>query len=125
MRVNSDYGLIDLIAPNITSASIASTGIPSAFDFLIDSVAFNRSITNAINVPPPAGDPLPAVEPVKGHRHGRHNDEIELVEVDFGDDVNDIRGSALVVPPAPLGLLLAGVGMMGGLARRRTSSPGG
>ena len=125
---NSGYGLIDLIAPNITSVAIAPTGGPSAFDFLIDTVAFNQSITSVINIPPPPVDPLPPVDPVQGHRHGHGEGEVELVEVDFGDDINDIRGSVLVVPPAPvplpapLALLLSGVGVIGGLARRRAGS---
>ena len=125
---NSGYGLIDLIAPNITSVAIAPTSRPSTFDFLIDTVTFNQSITNVINIPPPPVDPLPPVDPVQGHRHGHGEGEVELVEVDFGDDINDIRGSVLVVPPAPvplpapLALLLSGVGVIGGLARRRAGS---
>jgi hypothetical protein len=38
---------------------------------------------------------------VHGHRHGHGEGEIELLEVNFGDDVNDIRGSVLVVTPVP------------------------
>ena len=97
---NSGYGLIDLTSlAGITSVTIAPTGSPAAWDFLIDTVAFNQSITSVVNAPPP---PVvqPATPPVQGRRHGRGNGETELVEVNFGDDVNDIRGSVLVVTPA-------------------------
>ena len=96
---NSGYGLIDLNSlAGITSVTITPTGAPAAWDFLIDTVAFNQNITSIINSPPP---PVvqPATPPVQGHRHGHGEGETELVEVDFGDDVNDIRGSVLVVPP--------------------------
>jgi hypothetical protein len=96
---NSGYGLIDLNSlGGITRVTVAPTGAPAVWDFLIDTVAFNQSITSIVNPPPP---PVvqPPIEPVQGHIHGHGEGETELVEVDFGDDVNDIRGSVLVVTP--------------------------
>jgi PEP-CTERM motif len=121
---NSGYGLVDLVsAGGITSVTIAPTGAPSAWDFLIDTVGFNQNIATNPNAPPP---PViqPAVPPVQGHRHGHGKGEVELVEVDFGDDVNDIRGSVVVVTPAvpepsTWVMLLAGLAAIGFVARRR------
>jgi hypothetical protein len=97
---NSGYGLLDLNSlGGITSVTIAPTGAPTVWDFLIDTVAFNQNITSIVNPPPP---PViqPPTPPVQGHRHGHGEGETELVEVNFGDDVNDIRGSVLVVTPS-------------------------
>ena len=122
---NSGYVLVDVADPGgITSVTIAPTGLPSVWDFLIDTVAFNQSLTSVITAPPPPpAVPPPAVPPVNGHRHGRKKGETELVEVNFGDDVNDIRGSVLLVTPVPepesYAMMLAGLGMLGVLGRRR------
>jgi hypothetical protein len=98
---NAGYGIADVVAlGGITSVTIAPTGNPAAFDFLIDTVAFNQSINSIPNPPPPPVDQPPA-PPVHGHRHGHGEGEIELLEVNFGDDVNDIRGSVIVVTPVP------------------------
>jgi hypothetical protein len=98
---NSGYGLIDLNSlAGITSVTITPTGAPSAWDFLIDTVTFNQNITSVITGPlPPVSQP--PVDPVQGHQHGKGEGETELVEVNFGDDINDIRGSVLLVSPAP------------------------
>jgi len=45
---NSGYALADLMASNITSVTIAPQGSPAFFDFLIDTVAFNESVTAAV-----------------------------------------------------------------------------
>ena len=118
---NSGYGLVDLVnAGGITSVTIAPVGAPSAWDFLIDTVAFNQSITS-IPTPPPLPIVQPAVPPVQGHRHGHGHGEVELLEVNFGDDVNDIRGSVVpVVPePASCSLMLVGLGLLGFISIRR------
>ena len=124
---NSGYGLVDLVVPGgITSVTIAPTGAPAAWDFLIDTVAFNQSITSIVN-PPPLPVVQPPVPPVRGHRHGHGKGEVELVEVNFGDDANDIRGSVLVVPsqvpePSVWAMLLIGFAAVGFKAHRRTSN---
>jgi len=117
---NSGYGLIDLVnVGGITSVTIAPVGAPSVWDFLIDTVAFNQSVTS-IPLPPPPPVVQPPVEPVQGHLHGGKEGETELVEVNFGDDVNDIRGSVVVVPePATFTLLVLGTGMLSLLAIRK------
>jgi hypothetical protein len=100
---NSGYGIIDISAPNITKVTITPDGNPTAYDFLIDTVAFNQSITQVVNAPPPPPAILPPpTPPVQGHRHGRHGNETEALEINFGDDINDIRGKAIplvVTPP--------------------------
>lgn len=125
---NSGYGLIDLNnLGGITSVKIAPTGAPSAWDFLIDTVAFNQNVTTVVNAPPPPPLVLPPpVPPVQGHRHGHGKGETELVEVNFGDDVNDIRGSVLLVTPAdpnavpePSSYMLILGGVAGLLLRRK------
>jgi hypothetical protein len=98
---NAGFGLVDLNSlTGITSVNIAPAGPLSRWDFLIDTVAFNQSITTLPNAPPPTPVVLPPAPPVQGHRHGQAENETELVEVDFGDDVNDIRGSTVVVTPS-------------------------
>jgi len=95
---NSGYGVIDLNNPGgITSVTVAPTGAPASWDFLIDTVVFNQNITSVITSPlPPVTQP--ATPPVQGRRHGKG--ETELLEVNFGDDINDIRGSVVVVTPS-------------------------
>ena len=61
---------------------------------LIDTIGFNQNIANIIRRQ--LSSPTP---PRAFHGHGEG--ETEPVEVDFGDDVNDIRGSVLVVTPTP------------------------
>ena len=128
---NSGYGLIDLAnLGGITSVTIAPIGAPSVWDFLIDTVAFNQSITSIITNPPPVfQDPVPPVLiPVqiptvnlpRGHHHRGQGHEGELVEINFGDDINDIRGSFVVVPePESDAMLLVGLGLLGFIAIRR------
>ena len=101
---NSGYALADVInATGITKVTITADGAPPVWDFLIDTVAFNQKITDVIHVPPPpppGGPPaIPPPPPVQGHIHGHGENETELVEVNFGDDVNDIRGSVRFVTP--------------------------
>ena len=97
---NAGYGLIDLNnLGGITSVTIAPAGAPAVWDFLIDTVAFNQNVTSIVNPPPPPVVQPPA-PPVEGHIHGHKEGEVELLEVNFGDDVNDIRGSVLVVTPS-------------------------
>ena len=133
---NSGFGLVDLNnLAGITSVTIAPTGAPTIWDFLVDTVAFNQNITSVINVPLPpvvvqppnqpptvVFQPLPPTPAVRGRRHG--HGEVELVEVNFGDDVNDIRGSVLLVTtpvpePSTWAMMLLGLAWVGGMALRR------
>ncbi len=135
---SSGYGLIDITAPaEITNVTITPDGNPSAWDFLIDTIAFNQSITSVITTPPgnpppqqgvqPAEPPQPA-EPVQVEvtvdSHGKEITELETetVEVNFGDDRNAVKGSVapppvLVPEPASVGMIMTGV--LGLIARRR------
>lgn len=123
---NSGYGLVDLTDPaGITNVTITPVGAPAVWDFLIDTVAFNQSVTS-LPIPPPPPVVQPPTPPVQGHRHGHGEGETELVEVNFGDDVNDIRGSVLVVTPsnpvpepATWMLMLGGFLVLGGVCRKR------
>ena len=122
---NSGYALADVIsATGITKVTITADGAPPVWDFLIDTVAFNQKITDVIHVPPPPppnGPPaIPPPPPVQGHIHGHGENETELVEVNFGDDVNDIRGSVRVVPePSTWAMMVAGLAGFGIAGYRR------
>ncbi|MEO6982999.1 MAG: PEP-CTERM sorting domain-containing protein [Edaphobacter sp.] len=52
----SGYALADLLASSITSVTITPTDISGGWDFLLDTVAFNESIDQAVNptVPEPS-----------------------------------------------------------------------
>lgn len=118
---NSGYGLVDVTAAGgITNVTVAPVGDPGVWDFLIDTVAFNESISTI--VPPTPPTVIPPAPPVQGHQHGHGKGETELVEVDFGDDVNDIRGSVQLVQapaPEPASLGIFAVGAVGLFTRRR------
>jgi hypothetical protein len=119
---NKGYGLVDVVAAGgITSLTIAPAGSPRAvWDFLIDSVGFNQNITTT--VPPPQY--YPPEPPVHGHRHGHGHGELELMEVNFGDDINDVRGSVVLVPvpePSSWAMMLTGLIGFATVAKRRLS----
>ncbi len=48
---DSGFGLADLIAPNITSVTIAPTDPTVGWDFLVDSVVFNGKVPNVVPEP--------------------------------------------------------------------------
>ena len=117
---NSGYGLVDIIA----LGGISRVTITPIWDFLIDTVAFNQSILSITN-PPPLPIVQPPTPPVHGPRHGHKKGEIELVEVNFGDDVNDIRGSVVVInapipEPSTWALMLGDCVALGFVAAPRT-----
>jgi hypothetical protein len=51
-NTSSGYALADLVAANITSVTITPVGAPSAYDFLIDTIALNESVQQAVNPTP-------------------------------------------------------------------------
>jgi PEP-CTERM motif len=134
---NSGYGIIDLQAANITRVTIDADGAPAAFDFLIDDVAFNQSLTSVITtpLPPVVQPPAPPVyvdveklDVVELDSDGRRNRRQkrkgrDYVQVDFGEDLNNIQSEVLLFAPIPepstTGLMLLGLAGMGVLLRRR------
>jgi PEP-CTERM motif len=136
---NSGYGIVDVTAPNITRVTIDADGAPAAYDFLIDDVAFNQSLTSVITSPlPPVVQP--AVQPVEvqldtltvvtedsnGHRQKRKQKGKGLVQIDFGEDLSDIRSDVLLFTPTPAvpepqswALMLAGIAVVGLRRTRR------
>lgn len=140
---NSGYGIIDLSSTtNITQVTINAVGNPVVWDFLIDDVVINQSLTSVITSPlPPVYQP-PVMPPVvvdvqnltvvdeRGHKQKRNRNgngpDIQSVQVDFGEDVNDIRGAVLLVQAVPAvpepsswALMLAGCGLIGAFMQRR------
>lgn len=125
---NSGYGLIDLQFANITKVSVAAVGNPSIFDFLIDTVAFNQSVTQGVssgpqpvNPPPPVFIPPPPVVVTQDD-----GTEIEL-ELNYGDS-NDGRATlrsllnqppSTVPEPASWAMMIFGFGGIGSIARRQ------
>jgi hypothetical protein len=139
---NSGYALIDLTAPaGITNLTVTPDGAPSAWDFLIDSVAFNQSLSAVVPNPdptlPPPPPPPPGPQPPEPPQppetvqvevpidvHGKEVNELETetVEVDFGDDPTRVKGQVAPAPapvPEPAMVSMFVGGAMGMLLRRR------
>lgn len=111
---NSGYGLVDLVSTSgITKVTIDADGTPAVWDFLIDDVAFNQSLTSVITTPLP---PIyqPSVDPVvvqidnldtyvvdssDGHKQKRKGKGLHSVQVDFGEDLSNIQSQVLLVDP--------------------------
>ena len=131
---NSGYGLIDVKAPNITRVTIDADGAPAAFDFLIDDVAFNQSINQAVPNLPTVPVPQPSTAPVEvqldnldvvvlddqGQRQKRKQKGKGLVQLNAFDDINHIRGEVLLITlttpvpePESWVLMLAGIAGLG------------
>ena len=145
---NSGFALVDLTsAAGITSVTIDAVNPPGIWDFLIDTVAFNQSITSVIpNAPPPPvyvpNEPAPITIPPqaitytepdfideRGHKQkGKTKTVLDQV-INYGDDVNDAKGHfetlTSPVPEAPNAvLLLAGLAALGLKTLRRARQAG-
>ena len=146
---NSGFALVDMInAGGITSVTINAVNPPGVWDFLIDTVAFNQSITTVVpNAPPPPvyvpNQPAPVTLPpvtvtytepdiidAQGHRQKGKTKTLHNQVINYGDDINDAKGHFETLPsPVPESstsvLLLAGLAALGQvtLRRRRQGSP--
>jgi hypothetical protein len=141
---NSGYALVDLVAAGgMTRLTVEAVNPPGAWDFLIDTVAFNQNITNVIpnlppppvyppNVPPPVTMPPVTVtytEPDRidehGHKQKGKTKTVVNQVINFGDDANDAKGHfETLTSPVPetstSAMLLAGLaGMVAQRLRRR------
>lgn len=127
---NSGYATVDLLAPNITKVVIAPTGAPSIFDFLIDTVAFNETVQQAVNNgPPPVTPPPPVFVPPPPVPVVDPNTEVEYeLELNYGDSnngLNTLHSIQNQPPPstapeaATWMMLVTGVGLAGSALRAR------
>jgi hypothetical protein len=141
---NSGYALVDVAsAGGITSVTVDAINPPGAWDFLIDTVAFNQSITSALpNLPPPPVyspnvTPPVTIPPVTvtytepdtidshGHKQKGKTKKLENQVINFGDDLNDAKGHFQDLPTTPVpeastwALMLAGLGAIGTRSLRR------
>jgi hypothetical protein len=83
---NAGWGTVDLKASNITNVTISAVGQPNVFDFLIDTVSFNQSISTAVlptpvTAPPTVFTPPPPVQIVDPNTEK----EVE-VDLNYGDN---------------------------------------
>ncbi len=128
---NSGYGLVDLKASNITRVAISPVGAPTVWDFLIDTVAFNQSILQAVNSPPPIIPPATLPPPPPPVIIVDANEVEHEVQLDFGDDANNIRGvtnpyvqlAPAVPEPTTWTMMLLGFAGIGFAAYRRKPKP--
>lgn len=129
---SSGFGLIDINfldtqnTVGITSLKISATNVQSShtglWDFLIDDVAFNQSITSV--VPPPnnytsnqpyVSPPTTDVQAKHGHKHYDYGD-VEPLELKGRTNEQLINA---VPEPETYAMIMAGLGVMGFIARRR------
>jgi len=144
---NSGYGLVDLQATNITKVTIDMVNNAGTWDFLIDDIGFNQNVATTILPTTPPVFPVPApividyslVDPSvvvideqgqTRNRKRKGKDQVDLVEVqiDFGDNSQNIKGNLLVLndavtqpipEPSTWAMMLAGLGGLGVAAKRR------
>ncbi len=142
---NSGFALIDLSsATGITRVTVnAVNPPPGVWDFLIDTVAFNQSVTTVVpNAPPPPvyspTQPAPVTLPPvtvtytepdfidsHGHKQKGKTKTVFNQVINYGDDLNNAKGHFESLPsPVPEAstpaLLLAGLGVLGLASARRT-----
>ena len=129
-----------MISPGgITRLTIDAINPPGAWDFLIDTVAFNPNITSVINVPPPpvyAPNVMPPITMPAVRRHKKRQRGKDLIDIpvqsvliNFGDDFNDLKGNCVPLPspvpePSSWALLLLGAAGLAFKANRRNQAAG-
>jgi hypothetical protein len=133
---NSGYALVDVIAAGgITRLTVEAVNPPGAWDFLIDTVAFNQSITNVIpNLPPPPVYSPNVVPPLTmppvtvtytepdqidshGHKQKGKTKTVLNQVINFGDDSTNAKGHfESLTSPVPesssSAMLLAGLALV-------------
>ena len=147
---NSGFALVDMVnAGGITSVTINAVNPPGVWDFLIDTEAFNQSITAVLpNAPPPPvyvvnGPPPPVTLPPVtvtytepdtidecGHKQKGKTQTLRNQVINYGDDLNDAKGHFQDLPsPVPesstVALMLVGLAALGQVSlrsRRRDTS---
>ena len=141
---NSGFALVDMVnAGGITSVTINAVNPPGIWDFLIDTVAFNQSISSVVpNAPPPPvyvvnGPPPPVTLPPvtvtytepdtideHGHKQKGKTKTLRNQVINYGDDILDAKGHfETLTSPVPESstslLLLAGLAALGQVSLRR------
>jgi hypothetical protein len=140
---NSGYALVDVIASGgMTRLTIEAVNPPGAWDFLIDTVAFNQNIIDVFpNMPPPPVYPPNVTPPVTmppvtvtytepdqidshGHKQKGKTKTVLNQVINFGDDSNNAKGHfETLTSPVPesstSALLLAGLAVVASKSRRR------
>ena len=131
---NSGFALVDMVnAGGITSVTIHAVNPPGVRDFLIDTVAFNQSISSVVPNAPPPPITLPPVtvtytEPdtidVHGHKQKGKTKTVLNQVINYGDDLNDAKGHFEALPsPVPESstavLTLVGLAAAGQVSLRR------
>jgi hypothetical protein len=109
---NSGWGTVDLKASNITSVVVQAAGLPSVFDFLIDTVAFNQSLSLSV-LPTPVTPPPTVFTPPPPVVYVNPETEVETeVQQIYGSDnvLESLRSKNYVPAPGPVpGAGLAGL----------------
>ena len=134
---NSGFALVDMVnAGGITSVTINAVNPPGIWDFLIDTVAFNQSISSMVpNAPPPPvyvvnGPPVtvtytePDTIDEHGHKQKGKTKTLRNQVINYGDDILDAKGHfETLTSPVPESstslLLLAGLAALGQVSLRR------
>jgi len=125
---NSGWGTVDLKASNITSVVVQAAGLPSVFDFLIDTVAFNQSLSQSV-LPTPVTPPPAVFTPPPPIVYVNPETEVETeVQQIYGSDnvLESLRSKNFVPAPGPVpgaGLLsLAALLLAGAVIKTRSAS---
>jgi len=125
---NSGWGTVDLKAANITNLVVQAAGQPSVFDFLIDTVAFNQSLSQSV-LPTPVTPPPSVFVPPPPIVYVNPETEVETaVQQIYGSDnpLDSIRSRDYVPAPGPVPgvclLSLAALLLAGAAIKTRSAS---